>query len=236
MAIFPVGADGKLGEAKEVVQHKGSSVNRERQQGPHAHSVNFSKDGRYLFVADLGLDQTKVYKFSAADGRVQEFAQLESPKGGGPRHASLGANGLVYVVNELAASVSSFRFQGAGGAVQAIATASALPGDWQGNKSGAEVLLDRSQKLVFSSNRGHDSIAVFETDPANGSLKFVEAVKLGVKTPRGFVLSPDGKYLLAGGQDSDQVAVFRIDRRKKTLVKVGEPITVGKPVCLRFAK
>lgn len=234
-AIFPVAADGSLGKASEVVQHKGTGPNRGRQEGPHAHSVNFSKDGRYLFIADLGIDQVKVYAFDAKQGKLKEFAQLASPKGGGPRHVSLGKNGLVYVVNELQGAVSSFRWTGGEGTVSPIETLSALPADWTGNKSGAEVLLDSSEKLVFSSNRGHDSIAVFETNPASGSLRFVEAVKLGIKTPRGFVLSPDGKYLLAGGQDSDQVAVFRINRTKKTLEKVGETITVGRPVCLRFS-
>jgi 6-phosphogluconolactonase len=235
-AIFPVSADGSLGKPSEVVQHKGSSVDRGRQQGPHAHSVNFTKDGRYLFIADLGIDQIKVYAFDKSAGKLKEVAQLESPKGGGPRHVTLGKNGLVYAVNELQATVSSFRWNGSAGATPAIATASALPADWTGNKSGAEILLDKSGKLVFSSNRGHDSIAVFETGPATGSLRFVEAVKLGLKTPRGFVLSPDGKYLLAAGQDSDQVAVFRINRQKKTLEKVGETISVGRPVCLRFSK
>jgi 6-phosphogluconolactonase len=235
-AIFPVNADGSLGKPSDVVQHKGSGPNKGRQEGPHAHSVNFTTDGKFLFIADLGLDQVKVYAFDKKLGKLKEVAQLESPKGGGPRHASLGKNGLVYVVNELEGAVSSFRWNGGSGPTPAIATVSALPADWKGNKSGAEVLLDPSGKLVFSSNRGHDSIAVFETDPASGSLRFVEAVKLGIKTPRGFVISPDGKYLLAGGQDSDQVAVFRIDRQKKTLEKVGENITVGRPVCLRFSK
>ncbi|HEY2017183.1 MAG TPA: beta-propeller fold lactonase family protein, partial [Bryobacteraceae bacterium] len=37
MALFPVQPDGKLGEAVAVEQHTGSSVNQERQKGPHAH-------------------------------------------------------------------------------------------------------------------------------------------------------------------------------------------------------
>lgn len=235
-AIYPVNADGSLGKPSAVVQHKGSSVDAGRQKGPHAHSVNFTKDGRYLLVADLGIDQVKIYAFDKKQGKLQEVAQLESPKGGGPRHVAIGKNGLVYVVNELQAAVSVYRWNGAAGATQAMATVAALPADWEGNKSGAEVLVDKSGKLVFSSNRGHDSIGVFEADPSVGTLKLANNVKLGIRTPRGFVLSPDGKYLLAAGQDSDEVAVFRIDRKQKTLEKVGESIRVGRPVCLRFAK
>ncbi len=232
-AIFPVGPDGKLGEAAHVVQHKGSSVDRGRQAGPHAHSVNFSRDGKHLFIADLGLDEVKIYSFDKKTGAIAEIAKLEAPKGGGPRHVALGKNGLAYAVHEMGSSVTSYRWTG-GATGQQIATAKALPADFTGRSSGAEVLLDRNQKLVYSSNRGHDSITVYETDPVSGSLKTVAAVPLGGRTPRGFVLSPDGKYLLAAAQDSNQIFAFRIDKKRKTLEKIGEPVTVGKPVCLRF--
>jgi 6-phosphogluconolactonase len=232
VAIFPVQTNGQLGEAAEVIQHKGSSVNKNRQQGPHAHSVNFSRDGRYLYVADLGLDQVKIYSFNSASGKLTETAALETPKGAGPRHLALGPAGLLYVLNEMFYAVSVFRWTG-GPATPALSTVKALPSDAPGN-SGAEVLLHRSRKLLFSSNRGHDSISVYETDPATGSLKLLRAVPLGGKVPRGFVLSPDGKWLLAAAQNSDQIFAFRIDKKAQTLVPVGNPISVGRPVCLRF--
>ncbi len=234
VAVFPVQKGGQLGEAVEVIQHQGSSVDPRRQQGPHAHSVNFSKDGKYLYVADLGLDQVKVYSFNSANGKLNEVAALATPKGAGPRHVALGPNGLLYALNEMFYSVSVFRWTG-GPPTPPLATVKALEQDAPGN-SGAEVLLHRSGQLLFSSNRGHDSISVYQSDPATGSLRLLRAVPLGGKVPRGFVLSPDGKWLLAAAQNSDQVFAFRINKKAQTLEPVGGPISIGRPVCLRFSR
>src|SRR5262245_16282256 len=61
--VLPITADGKLGEATSVIQHKGSSVNPKRQEAPHAHSINLDPANRFAFVADLGLDKVMVYRF-----------------------------------------------------------------------------------------------------------------------------------------------------------------------------
>lgn len=231
--ILPIGADGKLGEASDFVQHSGKSVNSRRQEGPHAHSVNFSADNKHLFVADLGLDQIKVYAFDAKAGKIKEQAILQAPAGAGPRHAALGKNGLVYVVNEMQSSVSAYRWAGEP-KVTPIETVSAIPADYKAETSGAEVVLHKSGKLLFSSNRGHDSIAVFAVNPADGKLTAKGQVPCGGKVPRGFVQSPDGKFLYVAGQNSNSIQAFRIDIAKQTLTPVGSPITVGMPVCLRF--
>lgn len=232
-AVLPVKADGSLGEAVAVVQHKGSSVDPGRQKGPHAHSVNFSADNKFLYVADLGLDEVKVYGFDAKTGAIAEKAVLETPKGGGPRHLALGSGGLVYVLNEMAASVSVFRWKGEAKA-QALTTVKATPETVPGN-SGAEVLLHPGGKLVISSNRGHDSLALFRTD-ASGSLSFLGTQPLGGKVPRGFVFSPKADYVIAGGQNSDNLFSFWVDEKAGKLMPVGQPVKVGSPVCIRFVR
>jgi 6-phosphogluconolactonase len=233
-ATFPIGADGSLGGASAMVQHVGKSVNANRQSGPHAHSVNFSRDNKWLYIADLGLDQVKIYSFNAKTGAIQEKAVLETPKGAGPRHLALSKNGLVYVLNEMASSISVFRYTGQA-TTQPLSTVSALPAGFQGNTSGAETLLHKSGKLLFSSNRGHDTISIFATDPATGNTTLAGHQSINGKTPRNFVLSPDNKFLLAAGQDSDTIQVFRIAAKDRKLDPVGSPAKVGKPVCLRFA-
>src|SRR5271167_1698044 len=68
VAVFPVLADGKLGEASAFVQHTGKGTNPERQEGPHAHSIDLSPDNRFAMVDDLGLDELLVYKFDGGKG------------------------------------------------------------------------------------------------------------------------------------------------------------------------
>jgi 6-phosphogluconolactonase len=234
-AVLPVKPDGSLGEAVAVVQHKGKSVDPRRQQGPHAHSVNFSEDNKYLFIADLGLDQVKIYGFDAKTGAIAEKAQLETPKGGGPRHLALGKGGLVYVLNEMGSSVSVFRWKGEA-KVEALRTVSSLPAGMKDERnSGAEVVLHPSGKLLISSNRGHDSLALYRPDGAGG-LEALGQQTLGGRVPRGFVLSPDGRYVVAGGQNSDQLFSFRVDLGEGKLIPMGSPVKVGSPVCVRFIR
>jgi 6-phosphogluconolactonase len=234
-AILPVAADGKLGEAVATVQHKGKSVNPSRQEGPHAHSVNFSADNKYLYVADLGLDEVKIYAFDAKTGAISEKAILELPKGGGPRHLALGKDGLTYVLNEMGSSVSVFRWKGEA-SVKPITTVSAIPADFKGNTSGAEVVLHPEGSLLFSSNRGHDSISIYRASMLTGGLQLLGQQPLGGKVPRGFVLSPAAGFLVAGAQNSDQVMSFKVDAAAGKLTPVGNPINVGSPVCVRFVK
>lgn len=231
--ILPIGPDGKLGEASDSVQHTGKSVNPNRQSGPHAHSVNFTADNKHLLIADLGLDQVKVYAFDAKAGKIKEVAALETPKGAGPRHAALAKDGTIYVVNEMGSSVSSFRWKGEA-KVAPIETVSALPADFKDTSYGAEVVLHPTGKLLFSSNRGLDSIAIFHVNSADGKLTLKGQAPAGGKYPRGFVLSPDGKFLYAAGQNSNTIQAFRVDLDKETLTPLGAPINAGMPVCLRF--
>ena len=230
MAVLPVAADGKLGEAVSTVQHKGKSVDAGRQAGPHAHAAYFAKDNRSLYIADLGLDQVKIYSFDAKTGKVAETGHLDTPKGAGPRHLALGDNGLAYVLNEMASSVSVFQNG------KLLNTVSALPADYKGNTSGAEIVLHPKGTLLFSSNRGHDSISIYRANPATGDLKLLGQQALGGKTPRGFALTPDGKFLVAGAQNSDKVFSFAIDLAAGKLTPVGESVAVSSPVDVRFAR
>jgi len=234
-AILPVAADGKLGEAVATVQHKGKSVDPRRQEGPHAHSVNFSANNKYLFVADLGLDQVKIYSFDAKTGGLKAIAQLQTPKGAGPRHVALGKDGLTYVLNEMGSSVSVFRWKGEPTA-QPLSTVSAIPVDYKQNTSGAEVVLHPEGTLLFSSNRGHDSISIYRASVLTGALQLLGQQPLGGKVPRGFVLSPTASHLVAGAQNSDQLFAFKVDLQAGKLIPSGNPVAIGSPVCIRFVK
>ncbi len=234
-AILPISKDGKLGEAVATVQHKGTSVDPRRQEGPHAHSVNFSADNKFLYIADLGLDQVKIYSFDSKTGAIKEKAQLDTPKGAGPRHLALGADGLVYVLNEMGSSISVFRWNGEPKG-QILATVSAIPADYKVTTSGAEVVLHPRRTLLFSSNRGHDSISIYKTEPTTGATELLGQEPVGGKVPRGFVLSPSNNFLIAGAQNSDQVVAFKVDLAQSKLIPSGTAVKVGSPVCIRFVR
>ncbi len=111
VAVFPIHDDGSLGEASAFVQHTGHGPNPQRQEAPHAHSINLSPDNRFAFVDDLGLDELLVYKFDSAKGSLTAndppFAKLAA--GAGPRHFALHPSGqFAYVISEIASTVTVF--------------------------------------------------------------------------------------------------------------------------------
>lgn len=236
IAVFPLLRDGRLGEATAFVQHKGSSVNKERQEGPHAHAAVFSPDNRFVIVADLGLDQLLVYRFDAARGTLGNDPQIvRAVPGAGPRHLAFDATGQhLYVINEMQSSVVAYAYDAANGALGELQIVSALPDGFPRTGEAAEIEMHSSGKFLFASNRGDDSIAVFAINPKDGTLTPVEIDSTGGKTPRNFVLDPTGAWLLAANQESDDIVVFRVDPGTGHLTRSGPELHVPSPVCVRF--
>jgi 6-phosphogluconolactonase len=230
--------DGRLGDVISSHQHQGSSADGRRQQGPHAHSINLDASNRFAYVADLGLDKVLVYRFDAETGQLTlsgaPAAVAVSP-GSGPRHFALAPNGqYAYVINELSSTLVVFRRDPASGSLEMLQEISTLPDDFTERSSTAEVVVHPTGRFVYGSNRGHDSIAVFQVDPDSGQLARREVELTQGRTPRNFVVDPTGQFLLAENQGSDTVVVFRIDAQTGELTSSGEVLSVPVPVCIRF--
>ena len=236
-ATFPIRRDGSLGEAASVIQHQGSSVDPRRQGAPHAHSVNFSPDNRFLIVADLGTDKLMVYQTDLENGTIQPHhpAHASVTPGGGPRHLSFHPSGrFAYVINEMGNTVTAFRYDAPSGTLQETQVSATLPENYQGASHTAEIRVHPSGKFLYGSNRGHDSIAVFSIDEPTGRLTPVERVSTQGETPRNFNFDPAGRYLIAENQDTDNVVIFEIDQVTGKLTPTGQTLQIPSPVCLRF--
>ena len=235
-AVFPVAADGRLGPAAGVVGGTGSGPNKARQEGPHGHEVVFAPDNRFLLAADLGLDRVFVYRFDSSNGRLtpNEPPSASLAPGSGPRHLAFDPNGrFVYVISEMASTLSAFSWDGTKGVLSSLGTVSTLPDDFHGNSSTAEVAVHPNGRFVYGSNRGHDSIAVFGVG-GDGRLTLVEHEPTRGRTPRNFSIDPTGRWLIAANQNSGTLAVFSIDQKTGALTPVGPLATVGSPVCVLF--
>jgi 6-phosphogluconolactonase len=239
VAVYPVEPDGRLREASTFIQHTGSSVNKERQEAPHAHCIFTSPDNRFALAADLGLDKVLVYRFDAARGTLtpNNPAFGKTPPGAGPRHFAFHPNGkYVYVINEIQCTLSTFAYDAARGAMQLKDTVSTLAKGYNvtADDSTAEIEVHPSGKFVYGSNRGHDSIAVFAVDPAEGTVNRVEIVSTMGKTPRGFAIDPTGAFLVAANQDSDSLVVFHINQENGRLTPTGQKLEAYSPVSVEF--
>ena len=238
VAAFPIREDGSLGEASAFFQHTGSSVNQERQSGPHAHAVVLSPDSRTVLVADLGLDRIFAYRLDAGKGGLAGNPGFTTvAAGSGPRHVAFRPDGkFVYSLNEMLSTVTSFRYDASRGGLKELQTLSTLPAGWSGRNTTAEIVVHPGGRFLYTSNRGDDSIALFRIDPGRGTLTFVERTSTGGKTPRNFAIDPSGTFLLAANQDSGSVVTFRIDRGTGRLSGTGEVLEVPSPVCTVFGE
>jgi len=237
IAALPIQRDGSLGEPTSTIQHQGSSVNPQRQAGPHAHFITPAPDNRFVLTCDLGLDQVLVYRLDATKTALARndpaFASVKP--GSGPRHLAFHPSGrFIFLINEMGSTVTVLAYDAKRGTLKELQTISTLPEGFTGKSTCAEVQVHPSGKFVYGSNRGHDSIAVYAIDPENGKLSWVDCRSTQGKTPRHFTIAPTGQWLLAENQDSDNIAVFRLDTRTGRLSPTGQVVEVGKPVCAVF--
>jgi len=236
-AVLPIEPDGRLRAPSTSVQHHGSSVNHQRQEGPHAHFVTWDPDHKFTFVCDLGLDKVLSYRLSPSLSTLTPgdppFFSLKS--GSGPRHLAFSRNGrFTYVLNEISSTLISCSYDGAKGELKEIESVSTLPEGFHGANTCAEIQVDGSGRFLYTSNRGHDSIAVFALDPGTGKATLKQHQATQGKTPRHFSLDPSGRWLLAENQDSDNVVVFAVDSQTGQLSPTGDSQSVGAPVCVVF--
>ncbi len=237
LATLPIDADGRLGESSSFIQHQGKGSDPGRQQGPHAHSINLDRAGRFAVAADLGLDKVFIYRFDDVKGTLAAndppFAEV-APKSG-PRHFAFHPGGRFgYVISEMANTVTAFEYDESAGSLKEIQTISTLPADFRGKSYTAEVQVHPSGKFVYGSNRGHDSIAVFAVDSATGKLSSIGIEPTQGRNPRNFAIDPTGAYLLAENGDSGTIVVFRIDIESGALRATGQTVRVPKPVCIKM--
>ncbi len=237
VAVLPIQGDGRLGTATSFVQHTGSGSNPQRQEGPHAHSINVDAANRFAVAADLGLDKLLVYRFNSTNGTLtpNDPPFVTVKPGSGPRHFAFHPQGrFAYAINEMGSTVTVFAYDGTQGTLKEVQTISTLPKGFKGENDTAEVQVHPSGKFLYGSNRGHDSIAVFSIDKANGKLSLIQNESTQGKTPRNFGIDPSGRILLAANQDSGNVVAFRIDPRTGRLSPTGQSVKVNSPVCVKF--
>jgi 6-phosphogluconolactonase len=238
-ASFPIGADGKLGEAATFIQDHGSSVNRSRQSEPHGHSVNLPKSDKFMLGADLGTDKVMIFKLDAAHATMTAndppFGMVKP--GSGPRHLVFAPDQKhIYVVSEIASSVTTFEFNPQTGALKDIDVVSALPADFKGQSTAAEIQIDARGEHLYTSNRGADSISVFNIDRKTAKPTLIQSISSGGAQPRAFVLDPSGNFLIAGNQQTNNISTFRIDRATGKLTPTGDKVDLGAPVTFVFLK
>ncbi|MHB9031944.1 MAG: lactonase family protein [Anaerolineae bacterium] len=234
ITVFSLNKDGSLDKLLYNFQHEGKSVNPQRQEGPHAHSVTLSPDESTAYAADLGTDKLVLYRVDKLQDTVQPDAEVPFvavDPGEGPRHLAFHPNDrYLYLATEMGNSVIAYACQPGTGALTQIQKLSTLPADFNGTSYAADIHLSQDGRHLYVSNRGHDSIALFEVDPASGLLSGGSYYPSRGKFPRNFGLNEP--YCVV----ANQVVVYRISAGTGALEEVVQELNIPVPVCVAFYK
>src|SRR5690606_4242642 len=217
---------------QSVVAHEGSGPH-ERQEKPHTHFSGFTPDEKYVVAVDLGIDQLITYEIQ--EEGLKEVTRLSVKPGSGPRHIAFHPNGKhAYIMTELSNEVIALSYDSNNGSFTELQYISTIPGDFTDNSQGSAIHISKDGKFVYVSNRGHNSIAVFQVDETSGNLTLVERVSSGGDWPRDFVFDPTEKFLVGSNQESSNLVLYSRDSDTGKLTLLDSDITVPYPVCVKF--
>lgn len=227
--------DGRIGPALQVHRHEGSSVLPVQSQS-RVHSAVVDRNNRYAVVSDLGLDKVFVYKIDAAGESLILHSETSVAPGSGPRHFVFHPTlPYGYGINELNGTIAVYAFDADEGRLSVVQTISTLPEGYEGANACADIHLSPDGYFLYGSNRGHDSIAAYRVDAADGRLTLVQLAPTLGGHPRNFAVSPDGRFVLVANRDSNHIVTFSRDSESGKLEPAGIEFQVSGPVCVRFA-
>jgi len=250
VAVFPVDASGKLSEASNSQQDSGpagagkpaaaaeGSFAVSDHNGPHAHMIATDPSGKFVFSTDLGLDRIYQWKLNSETGVLEAndppFIKASS-EGAGPRHFVFHPNGkVVFLINEEASTLTSYRFDTTQGTLTELHSLSSLPAGFKGTNFAAGIVLSKDGKHLYVANRLHNSIAQINVT-GEGAMTWSDETWTRGDYPRTLTLSPDGKYIYAMNQRSDNITRFKISGENGKLSFVDDYVAVGSPSQLVIA-
>jgi 6-phosphogluconolactonase len=236
MAAFRLEPDGRLGEAFYVDQHTGTPLSP-KQPGPRQHGIQFSRDNKFLFITDLGLDRVYSYRFDAAAPSIvpSDPPYVSTHAGAGPRRIQMSPDGKhLYVDHETDSEVEVFAIDG--GKLTPLQTLPTVPPEAKAHNTTAEILISADGRHLYVANRGHDSVAIFAVNAKTGLLTYQENVSTGGSTPRNIRFDPTGNWFFAANEKSGNIAEFKVDRPTGHLAPTGLTVPIDTPGGLFFLK
>ena len=203
--------------------------------GRNAHSIRVDASNRFAYVPTLGSDQIFMFTFDATTGKLSSntpAVYLAKPVTG-PRHfITSGDNRFLYLLSEMAGTVTTLAIDGKSGLLSEVNTISALPPDTKlvpglvrGSVAGrnmdndiwaADLHLTPNGKFLYVSERTSNTISTLGVDGASGKLTYLSSTETE-RQPRGFNIDPKGRFMVVAGEKSDTISVYAIDQSSGAL-------------------
>lgn len=227
--LYKMNDRGVVTERLDVFQIKGNGPH-ERQDHAHSHFITETPDDKYFAAVDLGAD--KIVTFAVEDERLVVVAESKVAPGSGPRHLVFSdAGDYAYILTELSNEVIIAEYNN--GNFTPIETYSALPEDFTEHSQAAAIRKHPNGKYIYATNRGHNSIAVFEITENGKALDRLQIESTNGNWPRDFNITPDGEYLVCAHERSHNVVLFKINE-DGTISRLNSEIEVPEGIFVDF--
>jgi 6-phosphogluconolactonase len=191
---------------------------------PHAHAIQADRSNRFVFATSLGGGVVLQFRFDAARGVLLPNASpaFAPHANASPRHFAFGPDGsLVYLINELDASIDVLEIDAVTGQLRTLQTVATAPPGFAGQPWAAEIRLTPDGRFLYTSERRSSTLAAFRVDLDTGLLTLIGHTPTETQ-PRSIAITPDGRFVIAAGQLSHRLSVHRVDPGTGRLDKVGE--------------
>lgn len=232
VSVYPLRADGSLGEMTDSKRHEGKGADAERQDAAHPHSIFQVPGTNRFFVSDLGMDAIIRYRLDMHTGMLEREELVKTAPGAGPRHMAFHPTAaFAYGVNELNSTVSVYALNDK--QLEEVQTVSTVPENYSGENTAAEITVSGDGQFVYVSNRGHDSLAVFRVD--GGTVKAVGYADAGGAGPRHFALIHNSPWLVVANEKSETLSTKKIDGNGMP-GETAHTVATTAPVCVRPLK
>lgn len=248
VAVLPIVADGRLGDATDVKNDVGSIGPTRATNAPpgsfafsghdrtHAHMIQADPSGRFVLHVDLGLDQFLLWKLDPSKGQLvaNQPPSIALPPGDGPRHFHFHPSGRwLYSIQEEGSTIVLFDYDSNRGQLAPRQTISTLPPGFAGSNFCSEIMVSSDGRFLYAGNRLHDSIAIFSIG-ADGQLTYIDEEWTRGNYPRSFNFDPTGRFLYCCNQRGDNVAIFKVNPETGALNFTGQYAPVGNPSIIIF--
>ncbi|MBO0480750.1 lactonase family protein [Candidatus Enterococcus courvalinii] len=219
-------------EAVESLYHQEETGPHKNQDHAHVHYTDLAPDQR-LVVCDLGTD--RVYTYDVAEsGKLTLAATFVAEPGTGPRHLVFHpTQPVAYLFGELDSTVSVLAYQEDGSFTE-LQKISTLPKDFSDENGGAAIRISNDGRFLYASNRGHNSITVYEISDNGEQLSTIQNVSTEGDFPRDFALDPTNEFLVCANQNSDNLTLFTRDGQTGQLTLLQKDIYAPECVCVYF--
>lgn len=236
LSVLPIETDGSVGKVHQNIAHQGHGINPDRQAEAHVHCAVMAPNNKDLFVTDLGMDQVFTYSFNEKTGHLS----LGNPPikdvtpGSGPRLMEFSPSGkYLYLIHEMSGQLTVFEYQS--GKLIQVQRISNLPKNYHGKIWAADVHLSPDGKFLYATNRDDlNDIVTYRVSSQNGEITPIDRSPTGGKTPRNFTISPDGKYVLIGHKNGNEITIFKRNKKTGMLTLTLEHIPVAHVACLKM--